>query len=157
MDEPDRLQVWGGGVVNFWLGRSRHFLESVPDSKIEFITGASLLLRCSAVETLGLLDERFFMYWEDADYCFRLRRAGWRVAVAGNSRVWHKEQGSVGKNSALLDTYFNRSARRFFARHSPIPFLSIWSGVALRLGKRVVIGDWERARAVWAGSREAAV
>ena len=148
--EVDRLVAWGGGHINFWLGRSRHFLCSVPNNKIDFLTGASLLLRRAAIESVGLLDEGFFMYWEDGDYCFRLRRAGWTLGVAGASLVWHKEQGSVGKKSSLLDSHFNRSATRFFARHSPMPVFSIWSGITLRIAKRVASGDWERARDVWA-------
>jgi GT2 family glycosyltransferase len=152
--EVDRLLAWGGGYINFWLGRSRHFLSFVPNDKIEFLTGASLLLRRAALLSVGLLDEGFFMYWEDGDYCFRLRQAGWKLAVAGDSLVWHKEQGSVGKKSALLDTYFNRSAKRFFARHAPIPFISICAGIGLRTAKRVLAGNWERAHAVWAGGRK---
>ena len=148
--EAGRLVAWGGGHVNFWLGRSRHFLTSVPNNKIDFLTGASLLLRRAALESVGLLDEEFFMYWEDGDYCFRLRQAGWTLAVAGDSLVWHKEQGSVGKKSARLDGYFTSSAARFFARHSPIPVFSIWSGVILRIAKRIIAGDWERARQIWA-------
>jgi hypothetical protein len=150
--DSNRLLAWGGGYISFWLGRSRHFLRSVPDSGIHFLTGASLLLRRSALESVGLLDEAYFMYWEDADYCFRLRRDGWRLVVAEDSRVWHKEQGSVGKNGALLDGYFNRSATRFFARHAPIPLLSIWAGVSLRIFKRVLLFDWRRVRAVWEGA-----
>jgi GT2 family glycosyltransferase len=152
--EIDRLLAWGGGYINFWLGRSRHFLSPVPNDKIEFLTGASLLLRRTALESVGLFDEGFFMYWEDGDYCFRLRQAGWTLGVAGNSLVWHKEQGSVGKKSALLDTHFNRSAKRFFTRHAPAPFISICAGTGLRIAKRVLTGNWERAHAVWAGGRK---
>ena len=152
-EEPERLLAWGGGYINFWLGRSRHFLTSVPNNEIQFLTGASLLLRRCALASVGLLDEGFFMYWEDGDYCFRLRRAGWTLAVAGDSMVWHKEQGTVGKKSTLMDSHFNRSATRFFARHAPIPFISIWVGIGLRIVKRIFIGDWERARVVWASTR----
>jgi GT2 family glycosyltransferase len=148
--EPERLLAWGG-YVNFLLGRSRHFLSPVPDEKIDFLTAASLLLRRSVLESLGLLDDGFFMYWEDADYCFRLRSAGWRLAVAGNAKVWHKEQGSVGKKSALLDTYFNRSAARFFERNARIPFISTWAGISLRIAKRAIRGDLKRVRAIWTG------
>jgi len=149
MTSPEQLQAWGGGYVNFWLGRSGHFTVPVDDERLHFISGASLLIPRRAVESLGLLDECFFMYWEDADYCFRLRRAGWRLAVAAESKIWHKEQGSVGKNTVLLDGFFNRSATRFFARHAPMPFISIWSGMGLRILKRVILCDWKRVRAVW--------
>ena len=148
VEDPQRLQAWGGGHINFWLGRSRHFLHAVPDESIEFITGASMLIRREAIADVGLLDDRFFMYWEDADFCFRLRKAEWRLSVAGDARVWHKGSSSVGKETAKLDLYFNASARRFFRKHAPIPFLPIWIGSALRMGKRAVKGDWIRARAV---------
>jgi GT2 family glycosyltransferase len=148
VDDPQRLQAWGGGHINFLLGRSRHYLRAVPDESLQFITGASMLIRCEAIADVGLLDERFFMYWEDADFCFRLRGAGWKLAVAGDSRIWHKGSASVGKESARLDQYFNASARRFFRKHAPIPFLPIWMGSALRIGKRVLKGDWTRALAV---------
>ncbi len=80
MEEPQHLQAWGGGHVNFWLGRSRHFPAPVPDDAVEFITGASMLVSRGALDSVGLLDEQFFMYWEDADFCFRLRNAKWKLA-----------------------------------------------------------------------------
>jgi GT2 family glycosyltransferase len=150
-DDRGRLEAWGGGRINFLLGRSRHFVASVADERVQFITGASLLLRRNAIEVVGQLDEGFFMYWEDADYCFRLRRAGWRLAVAGQSKVWHKGSASVGKRSARMDTYFNASAVRFFERHACVPLVPLSVGIGLRLLKRVAARDWERVRAVWAG------
>jgi GT2 family glycosyltransferase len=151
MDRPQRMQVWGGGYVNFWLGRSGHFLEPVPDRQIPFLTGASLLISRRAIEAVGMLDEDFFMYWEDADFCFRLRRAGWQLAVAGKSRVWHKGYTSIGKGSVSSYQYFNASAYRFFKKHAAVPLFSFWVGFGLRLAKRIVVGDWEKTRAVWAG------
>ncbi len=151
MDDPQRLQAWGGGHVNFWLGRSRHYLQAVPDNSVEFITGASMLISRKAIESIGLLDEHFFMYWEDADYCFRLRCSGWNLSVAGQSRVWHKGSSSVGKESVKLDRYFNASAKRFFRKHAAAPLLAIWIGSTLRFAKRALRGEWTRARAVLAG------
>lgn len=153
MSNPERLQAWGGGYVNFWLGRSRHFLTPVADEKLDFITAASLLLKQDVLESIGLLDEGFFLYWEDSDYCFRMRRAGWRLAVAADSKVWHKESATVGRRTARLDINFNRSAVRFFERNSPFPLVSIWVGVALRIAKRALMADFARVRAVWAGVR----
>jgi len=151
-NDPERLEAWGGGHINFCLGRSRHFVVPVADEKVQFITGASLLLPRKAIETVGELDEGFFMYWEDADYCFRLRSAGWRLGVAGQSKIWHKGSASVGKRSARMDTYFNASAVRFFERHATAPVVPVWVGIGLRLLKRVSARDWERVRAVWAGA-----
>jgi len=151
--EPERLQAWGGGRVDFWLGRVHHFLRPVDATRIEYLSGASMLLRRSALESIGLLDEAFFMYWEDADYCFRLRRAGWRLDVAAQAKVWHNEQGSVGKKSILLDVYFNRSAARFFEKHAPFPIFSFRIGATLRVLKRVILGRWNNVHAVWSAAR----
>ena len=150
--DPEQLESWGGGRINFILGRSRPLLMPVADERVEFITGASLLLSRKVIETVGQLDEGFFMYWEDADYCLRLRDAGWRLAVAGQSKVWHKGSASIGKRSVRMDTCFNASAVRFFDRHARVPIVPLGVGIGLRLVKRIVARDWERVRAVWAGA-----
>jgi GT2 family glycosyltransferase len=155
--DRERLQAWGGGWVNFWLGRPRHFMRPVADEKIQFLTGASLLLRRKTLESIGFLDEGFFLYWEDADYCFRLRNAGLKLAVAGNSRVWHKESATVGKKNAQLDTTFSQAAARFFRKNSSVPLGSLWAGVILRVAKRLGSLDWKRVRAVLSGVRKGEV
>lgn len=154
MEEPTKLQAWGGGYVNFWMGHARHYLTPVPDEQVQYITGASLLISRPALEAVGLLDEGIFLYWDDPEYCWRLRQAGWKLAVAGESKVWHKGMTAYGSRSPRLDTFFNASAARFFSRYSPISPISIWVGVSLRMAKRLVIADWERARAVWVGAKQ---
>lgn len=154
MDEPTRLQCWGGGYVNFWLGKSGHYLKEVADDKIEFITGCSLLLSRAAVDEIGALDEGFFMYWEDVDICFRLRHAGWLLAVAADSKLWHKGYTSIGKGKVSSYRDFNSSAGHFFRKHAPSPLFSMWAGFALRLGKRIVSGDWKKLQATWIGMKQ---
>lgn len=146
---PERLQVWGGGRVNFWLGASWHFLQPVADKKVQFLTGASILLRRSVLESFGLLDEGFFMYWEDGDYCFRLRKAGLRLAVASESKVFHKGSASFESGSTAKDAYFTQSSQRFFQKHAAFPRFSFWMGVTVRMLKRVILGRWDGLRAVW--------
>lgn len=152
-EQPEQIQLWGGGTVSLWLGRSHHRTEAGP---LDFISGASLLLRRSAVESVGLFDDAlFFMYWEDTDLSFRLRRAGWQLAVAKEARVWHKQAASLGKRSPLLDEYFARSGVRFLQRYAPFPLVSIVIMLVLRLGKRLLHGDIQRARAVVRGALRA--
>jgi GT2 family glycosyltransferase len=153
MQEPHKLMAWGGGRVSFLLGRSRHVLAPVDDGQVDYITGASLLLRRSALEAVGMLDEGFFFSWEDADLGFRLRRANWKLAVAGDSKVWHKETASLRGQETVLDTYFNEGASRFFRKHALVPQLPLYTGASLRVMKRLIAGDWKRARAVWAACR----
>lgn len=148
-DTVDQVQLWGGGRVQLWSGQSRHRQSPGP---LDFISGASVLLRRAAIEEVGLFDQAaFFMYWEDTDLAFRLRKAGWALAVAGDSRVWHKQSASLGKRSLLLDEYFTRSGVRFLRRHAPIPFISITFMLGRLLAKRVIMGEFSRARAVFKG------
>lgn len=148
-DEPETIQLWGGGKVNLWTGRSHHLLSGhTPD----FISGASVLLRCAALREVNLFDEKeFFMYWEDTDLAFRLRRAGWQLAVATNSRLLHKQSASLGRNSPQLDHYFIQSGVRFFKRHAPFPFFPIAFMLSRMLLKRLATGQLTRARAVLRG------
>jgi GT2 family glycosyltransferase len=156
MEEPTQLQAWGGGYVNFWMGRARHFRKPVSDEKVQYITGASLLIRRRVLETVGLLDDEIFLYWEDPEYCWRLRRAGWRLAVAGESKIWHKGM-STSRRNPKLDMFYNASAVRFFRQHSPTPLLSLSVGSFLRIAKQLMVGDWRRARAIWAGVNQGTV
>jgi GT2 family glycosyltransferase len=144
---PDRIQLWGGGRVNLWLGRSNHCLAPGP---IDFVSGASLLLRRTALEHVGLFDEAsFFMYWEDTDLAFRLRKAGWQLAVAADSKVWHKQSASLGLGNPLLDAYATRSCVRFLRRYAPYPAVSTVLVLIRMLAKRVLVARPDRLRAVW--------
>jgi GT2 family glycosyltransferase len=149
----ERVQLWGGGRINLWLGRSNHCLSPGP---IDFVSGASMLLRRNALDDVGLFDEAlFFMYWEDTDMGFRLRQAGWQLAVAADSRVWHKQSASLGLGSPVLDAYATRSCVRFLRRHAPVPKLSVALMLVRMLAKRVLVGRPDRLGAVWRAYRSA--
>ena len=86
LERPERVQTWGGGRVWRWAGVARHRRRSVVARRLDYLTAASILLRREALEGAGLFDEdTFFMYWEDADLCFR-PRAPWPVASDGSKR-----------------------------------------------------------------------
>jgi GT2 family glycosyltransferase len=154
MDEPDQVQAWGGGRVRLWWGVPRLITEPVSGGSVPFIIGASLLIKSEAMREVGLLDEDFFMYWEDIEFSFRLRKVGWKTTVATNSRIRHKESGSLSKKSLLKDVYFNASAVRFFAKNHPLPLVPISLGVGGRLLKRIIRADGRRVVATFQGALE---
>lgn len=149
MDHPERVQAWAGGYINFWLGRSRLYTMPTEESALDFISGASILIRREALQSVGFLDEDFFMSWEETDFCFRLRSAGWKLAAAPASLVYHKGSASFLGRSHVLDAYFTQSARRFFRKHGRFPTLSLWTGVSLSMLKRILLGRWRSVFAVW--------
>jgi GT2 family glycosyltransferase len=157
MESPDRIQAWGGGWVNLWTGLSRHAKTPTVPDKLSYLTFASALIRTQALREVGLLDEGFFIYWEDVDLSFRLRRAGWRLAVAPDAKVWHVESGTVGRRTVRGDATYVASAKRLFHRYAPVPMAPIFIALVGRFVNRVRRGEWAQARAVWRALRSPSI
>lgn len=154
MQPPHAIQTWGGGRILWWGGTSRHFTAETADDNLDYITGASLLLRAAALRQTGLFDPRFFLYWEDVDLCLRLRKQGWKLTVAPDAVVHHQLSGSTGEGSAAKDRLINASGVRFFRKHAPLHgWPAILTGTTARIARRILRGDLEAARAVWRGAR----
>ena len=152
MNKPSQIQAWGGGYVNFLTGRSHHCFAPVDPKTLDYLTAASLLLRKEALESVGIFDEKsFFMYWEDVDLCYRIRRAGWNLDVAANSKVLHVESGSLGKKNPKLNRYFSASLVNFFRHHTRLPFFPISIGVGGKVLKLTLSGDLQSAMAALRG------
>jgi GT2 family glycosyltransferase len=136
------VDCWGGGRVSFWTGQPRQLrAPGVPN----FLTGASLLLRLDALAAVGGFDERFFLYWEDTDLSFRLRQAGWRLAVAPGSRIRHAVSASAAKSGRNLTRYYNNGAVLFFSRHAPVPFVPILANLIYRFVGQMRAGEFANA------------
>lgn len=151
-----RTAVHGGGAVSFVSGLARHHEHAVPIERVDYLCAASLLLRRAALERAGVFDERFFLYWEDVDLCFRLRAAGFRIAVAGDAVVRHRAHASQALASEGWDRHFTRSSVLFFRKHAGAgrpSALPIAVGSLGRLVKRLAAGRIGNARAVWDGLR----
>jgi N-acetylglucosaminyl-diphospho-decaprenol L-rhamnosyltransferase len=83
---------------------------------VDWVSGAFLFLRRSALDSVGGWDERYFMYMEDFDLCWRLRRLGWRVAYEPAGRVTHVQGVSTAKRPYRMIVEHHRSAYRFLTR-----------------------------------------
>ena len=107
MEPPDVVQCLGGGHCSRWTGLSTLFGNTLPvddamrispekvEAQINFIYGASVMASRTFIETVGLMDERFFMYCEEQDWAYRA--AGkFDMAYAANAHIWHKEGASTG-------------------------------------------------------------
>lgn len=85
--------------------------------RVDWIGGACLLIRRATVEQIGLLDERFFMYSEETDWCFRARQQGWDVCLVPAAQVIHLGGQSSRKASARMKAELYGSKAHFFAKH----------------------------------------
>lgn len=146
-----RLQEWGGGWFQPWFGRFAAHQQPPAAGRLHYISGASLLIRMAAIAAIGLLDDRFFFYGEDIDFGIRLRRAGWRLGVAADARVLHRQAGS-GLRQFRREFYLNAAAARLVRRHYPGAALLVPLGVLRRGLKSALLGRGRRLRAVISGT-----
>jgi len=154
--DPDVVQYLGGAsfaplrgrIALLGKGQSARAPRPEP-ARLDYISGGCLLVRTEALRTVGLLDERFFMYSEDADFCFCLRDAGYRLAFAARAEIWHKGGASSVPGSPLHD-YHNLVGNLLVMRkHHPWRMLFTVPYAAYRyLAPRLVRREWKRAAAV---------
>jgi GT2 family glycosyltransferase len=118
------------GLAGAIRGRDRRDMEPLPrpvvdrasrPEDVDYVKGAFLLLRQEVLHKVGPLDERFFMYCEEADLCYRARRAGWRVVIWPGVAVTHLAGGSTGGHRLTAAAVRQRLTSRFLfvAKHRP--------------------------------------
>jgi GT2 family glycosyltransferase len=117
------LHARGFPPVTRWVERStssEHF--------VDWVSGACLLVRRSVAEQVGLLDERFFLYTEDVDFCASVRAAGWQVLFTPRSVVVHLRGRSRATAPRAANAAYRRSHLAFYAKHHPryLPLLRLY-------------------------------
>lgn len=118
-DEPD--VVWyGGGTFNRWTGRTihvgmnKHIGEYQDNSICDFATGCCMLIPIDICKKLGCLDESYFMYCEDTEYCLRAKRNGIEINYVPDAALYHKlGRSSGGGESAFSLYYMTRNRLRY--------------------------------------------
>jgi N-acetylglucosaminyl-diphospho-decaprenol L-rhamnosyltransferase len=88
------------------------------DCSVDWVEGSCLILRRAALDEVGLLDERFFMYSEDEDLCLRLRLAGWSVCYSEAGTAVHLGGASTAQNRIEMLRHFYSSQLHFLYKHS---------------------------------------
>ncbi|HLP48065.1 MAG TPA: glycosyltransferase family 2 protein [Candidatus Kapabacteria bacterium] len=112
--EPTKMQTYGGGTISHCTGRDRFVHSPGP---VEYVAGTSFFVKRDVFEQVGLLDEKFFFYWEDVDFSRRAVNAGWKVAVVAGAVVYHKFSASVGGQSLKSDLFKVASLTHYFRKH----------------------------------------
>jgi len=118
--------------------RATHLGDDEP-GEVDAINGAFMLCRGEAVREVGLLDEGYWLYMEDLDWCRRFWQAGWKVFYEPASVALHVKGGSSGKRRALRqEIAFHRGMARFYRRfeapeRNPLLNALVYAGIAAKL------------------------
>ena len=157
------VQCLGGAACNRWLGRlnelggGQRLLDQIDraaiESQLDYVSGASMLVRQTFLDTVGPMSERYFLYCEELDWATRGQRFGFRLGYAPKAIVWHREGAALGsgkavKRSPLAEFYGLRSRLRYTAVHLPAALPLVWLMGSAQLLKRVVGRRWRLARAL---------
>ena len=126
--------------------------ESVRE--VDWMLGACLMVRREAITDVGLMDERFFMYFEDVDWCYRMKQHGWRVVYVPGARMTHVHRRESAQGGGLLN-------RRLVAHlNSMFRFFDKWNTILYRmrkhrdlvLGGMLLLGDVVAVNAAFLGA-----
>jgi GT2 family glycosyltransferase len=161
------LQYAGFTRMNFVTGRNKRIGEFETDKgqydrsggETAYAHGAAMLVRREAVRKAGLMAEHFFLYYEELDWCERIRKSGYRIWFEPAALIFHKESVSVGGKSALKEFFMNRNRILFVRRHAaPASLVFFWIYFCLVVAPRNLLvyarekrGDLARQflRAIW--------
>lgn len=129
--------------------RRRVFQEFEPlqaSGPVEHLGGAAMLVRRVAMDQVGLMDERFGMYYEETDWCFRMRRAGWRMLAVADARIVHFGGQTTRVRSEHYAVMQRRSRILYLRKHYPVATFLALSVILppLRLALKTVAALRER-------------
>lgn len=130
-EQPDRI-LSAGGVLDHSMQPRHRGLGALDQgqygniNEVDFLSGCALLVSREAIEKVGLLDEAFFAYGEDIEWCFRGKRADLRVLLVPNAHVWHPDTRLRDQHSGRVMYYITRNHLLFLQKH--------------RLGSRNIVG-----------------
>lgn len=134
----------------FFGSYNQTYRDPNGEYEVDSIVGAFMFVRRTALEDVGLLDEAFFMFGEDLDWCYRIKSKRWKVLYVGSKDVLHVKGASTRREPARMNRHFHEAMLIFYKKHLDrhYPFFISWIvmlGIRLRWALHALRISW-RAR-----------
>lgn len=107
---------WTKGVVKD-LSVEVQGMDTKTPYSVDYISGCALCIKRKVIEKIGLIDPRFFIYYEETDWCSRARAEDYEVLVIPRARIWHKVSASMGTTSPAIVYYMTRNIFLFLSKN----------------------------------------
>lgn len=125
----DKNKIWFyGGKFKKFKGTVKHFSygkeKEKKISKCKYAPTCCLLIKNSIFDKIGLFDERYFLYYDDVDFCYRLMKNKINIWLCNNSVIYHKVSMSSGGTASPMSVYYNNRNRLFFIKKMKINFIA---------------------------------
>jgi hypothetical protein len=156
---PNRVNAYGGAVYSrmfglaWHLGRGRRWPHRIARQRVErrmdYVVGASMFVSRAFLETVGLLEEDYFLYFEELDWALKARNR-FSLSWAPDSLVYHKVGSTIGtsshpaRKSWISDFYTLRNRILFTRRYYPWALPTVYLGMFAAILLRLVFGQWRR-------------
>ena len=166
--DPASIQALGGSTLNHWLARVGHIglkqqnhrsrlsVDEV-ERRMQYVVGASIFVRRSFLDRVGLMDERYFLYFEEADWAIRAKPF-FSLAYCPASLVYHKEGSSIGtanvknkRRSELSERFASRNRILFTRTHYPASLATVIPLMLISALHRLATGKLRNFRALLQG------
>jgi GT2 family glycosyltransferase len=164
-DEPNIIQSAGVALNRYW--RSIHIGQNQIDSgqfpssrRVDAISGCAILVRRHVIEKVGVLDERFYYYWEETEWCLRAKKDGWYIIHVPSAKLWHKGVQKDYRPSPSVTYYDTRNWLLLLSKHhAPLTtWLYAWSRTLRILAAWTIRPKWKGMHdhriAMWRGTRD---
>lgn len=161
-DEPGVIQSAGGGMSARWEGF--HYGQNEPDRgqfdrphDVQWISGCGILVRRSVIQQIGGIDERFFIYWEETEWCTRALEAGWRIVQVPAAKMWHKGVQRDYRPKPSVTYYSTRNRLLLLSTHRApaLAWATAWAQILRTLTSWTIRPKWREKRAhrdaMWRG------
>ena len=113
-------------------GKEKNYSEPV---EVDSVIGACMMVRREALDQVGLLDEDYFLFLEETDWCYRMKKAGWKVYHIPQAEVYHFQGRSAERDKKRAKIEYYRSRYHFFKKNrGSLQWFILLSGLVIRLG-----------------------
>lgn len=117
-DDKDKIQTLGWDL-NWNKGKGYPTKESPVDLiEVDFIGGCSILFKNELIKEIGYWNSEYFAYWEDIEFCYRVKKAGYSIICNIHSKIWHKGSVSTSKITGLGIYYVTRNRFWFMKKYA---------------------------------------
>jgi hypothetical protein len=165
-DEPGVIQSAGGTFGPGWS--AVHLGQNEPDQgqfttprRVAWISGCCIMVRREVIEQVGMLDERFFYYWEETDWCLSASEGGWKIVQVPNAKLWHKGVQRDYRPGPSIAYYNTRNRLLVLSKHhAPLAVrLRVWAQIGRTLASYSLRPKWRAAKradrdAIWRGAQD---
>jgi len=120
----EKQTIWGiGGMMDYNFGIARNVGKNQKDTNqykrsenFDYLPGCALLVKKSVVEKIGLLDEKYFVYYDETDWNIRAKKAGFDLVYPPKAKIWHKASRTTQEGSIFKNYYLTRNKLLFLQK-----------------------------------------